>query len=276
MRRKLTEEEKNIKAEAEKVERIRFSLEQSLKDLRRHRINTPTIQRKIGDRVHLGNLDSIIITEILDDGKIYLVDITGTNNNYGRPFQYKERRYIAWHDCETYKTSEEISNTPKFSDYEYRRPTFMNTSITTLMFYYRNGMNMNPDYQRDYVWEIEDKRKLIGSMLAQIDIGKFTIVKRPHSQWKNDDIFCEIIDGKQRLQAIVDFIEGRFDYKGILFRYMHPQDRHYIEDCPILLAELPEETTEKQKLEHFLRVNTTGKVVSEEHLNKVRKLLESL
>src|ERR1035437_5355089 len=75
---KLTpEEKKKIKDEkeaAQKKEREENNFVFSLKELRTKHINPPGIIRKVGDRVQHGGCKSSIITEILDDGKIYLLD----------------------------------------------------------------------------------------------------------------------------------------------------------------------------------------------------------
>ena len=56
---------------------------------------------------------------------------------------------------------------------------FNNSTIESLLHtYYNFGINMNPDYQRDYVWTMEDKLLLIDSIFNNIafSINKTSII----------------------------------------------------------------------------------------------------
>jgi uncharacterized protein with ParB-like and HNH nuclease domain len=69
---------------------------------------------------------------------------------------------------------------------------------------------MNPDYQRDLVWSLEDKVNLIDSIYNDIEIGRFAFIKTDYSKNNFDfdkDFYWEILDGKQRISAIIDFFE---------------------------------------------------------------------
>ena len=80
------------------------------------------------------------------------------------------------------------------------------------MYRLRNVINANPDYQRQGdVWTPEKRQLLIDTILNQFDVPKIYLHKytRPVTV---DGKECEysIIDGKQRLHTIWDFIDGRF------------------------------------------------------------------
>jgi hypothetical protein len=68
--------------------------------------------------------------------------------------------------------------------------------------FYSFGINMDPDYQRGLVWTLEDKQALIESIFDDVDIGKFVFAQRP---FEANAPGYEIIDGKQRLSALIDF-----------------------------------------------------------------------
>ena len=63
--------------------------------------------------------------------------------------------------------------------------------------------------QRDFVWSIEQKRALIVSMLKELQLPNFLVVL-----YRADDsertTTLKIIDGKQRLSTIEQFINGEF------------------------------------------------------------------
>ena len=57
-------------------------------------------------------------------------------------------------------------NDSNFSKNQDVRINFNNSTIESLLHtYYNFGINMNPDYQRDYVWTMEDKLLLIDIIL---------------------------------------------------------------------------------------------------------------
>lgn len=66
-------------------------------------------------------------------------------------------------------------------------------------------INPIPTYQRSDVWNIEQKQRLIDSILREIDIPKIYLRKISSPPFK-----YEIIDGQQRMRAIWDFLNNRF------------------------------------------------------------------
>jgi len=65
----------------------------------------------------------------------------------------------------------------------------------------------SPDFQRNpKLWNTDDKRLLIDSILQDIDIPKIYLNETKNGQY-------EIIDGQQRLWAIWEFIDNEYTYK---------------------------------------------------------------
>lgn len=85
----------------------------------------------------------------------------------------------------------------------------------------------------------------------------------------------EIIDGKQRLTALVEFYEDRFPYQGFYYSELSNVDRFHFDDYGIMMGIL-EKPTEKEKYAAFLAVNTFGKVMDEKHLDEVRSRFQSM
>lgn len=72
---------------------------------------------------------------------------------------------------------------------------------------------VNRRYQRKLVWDIEDKRSLIDTLLKGFPIPLFLLARG-----KYGGVEClEIIDGMQRLNAIFSFIHQEFSYDGQFF-----------------------------------------------------------
>jgi hypothetical protein len=287
MGRKLTDEEKTqrketrernkkIKEEKERIERRKNDIERHLYSANQWigRFGEPTYKFNVGDRVQHGAVKKSIIKEVYGDGKVYVLDEVCTDNNYGNAYDYEREIVVHWTDIKPYRTPEEINDIPIFTITDDIRIRHMNTSLMTLVGQmYRWGIDLEPDYQRDLVWDEEDKISLIHSMFHNIDIGKFTTIKRPFNEDGTIPSY-EILDGKQRLSAVIEFFQGRFKYNGKIYQELHPKDQHHLKDYHILLAEVQERITQKQKYQYFLKLNTTGKPQSKEHMDKVRELYE--
>ena len=74
-------------------------------------------------------------------------------------------------------------------------------------------INTSPDYQRQGgVWTLQKKQLLIDSILNDYDIPKlyFHYLSRLQKENSNSIYDYSIIDGRQRLEAIWDFIDGKF------------------------------------------------------------------
>ncbi|MEG4213140.1 DUF262 domain-containing protein [Microcoleus sp. S13_B4] len=80
--------------------------------------------------------------------------------------------------------------------------------------YRSDNLLVNRKYQRKLIWSVEEKVKLIGSILKGYPIPLILLAERPqiHGNGK-----YEIIDGMQRLNAICCFIENFFEFEGKYF-----------------------------------------------------------
>ena len=88
--------------------------------------------------------------------------------------------------------------------------------------YVENKFYVNRRYQRKLVWSLTDKRLLIDSITTGIPIPALLLVNYDVPSCNLDDIF-EIVDGLQRINAIVSFAMGDFGikYEGKI-RYFDP------------------------------------------------------
>lgn len=88
-------------------------------------------------------------------------------------------------------------------------------TVTEAYRLYRSGnLLVNRKYQRKLIWSVDEKEKLIGSILKGYPIPLILLAERPqvHGSGK-----YEIIDGMQRLNAICSFIENYFAFDGKYF-----------------------------------------------------------
>lgn len=76
--------------------------------------------------------------------------------------------------------------------------------------YSEKGFHVNRKYQRKLVWTVDEKEFLIDSIAHGLPVPLILLANISSDNY-------EIIDGLQRLNAIISFIENRFSYKGKYF-----------------------------------------------------------
>ncbi len=87
-------------------------------------------------------------------------------------------------------------------------------SIQSLYGRYRDGLFIvNRKYQRKLVWTIEEKKKLIDSIMSGFPIPLFLFAEKDFDKKKR----YEIIDGMQRLHTLFSFIEQSFSINNQYF-----------------------------------------------------------
>ena len=91
----------------------------------------------------------------------------------------------------------------------------------------RRRLELRPDFQRKEVWSISAKIMLMDSILSNIPMPKFYV----QSEIRAEDTYRKVIDGQQRLSAIIEFLDDGFslthpyagEHKGKCFSEL-PQD----------------------------------------------------
>jgi hypothetical protein len=89
----------------------------------------------------------------------------------------------------------------------------------------REHIDLNPTYQREGgIWTLENKQLLIDTIVNGFDVPKLYMHKLSTPETVDGrEIELAVIDGKQRLSAIWDFIQGRFPLSRD-FAYVKQED----------------------------------------------------
>lgn len=141
-------------------------------------------------------------------------------------------------------------------------------------------------YQRGLVWSLEDKQNLIESVYRDLDCGKIVVRQRAYN-FVEDFIknggnpehmgLYEIVDGKQRINALYEFVHNVFpdkygNYWKDLSKNAQSTFRMTLTFSTVMLRE---DATDRDTLTTFQNVNTRGVAynVDNEELNEVIKLL---
>jgi len=98
-------------------------------------------------------------------------------------------------------------NTPK--PLERLRLSQTNRPVDVIIHWHReNAMELNPPYQRGDVWGEVRQANLIKSILINVPIPSIIINDRFSAGW-DDNLSCVVIDGKQRITALLKFLLGQ-------------------------------------------------------------------
>src|ERR1035437_604153 len=110
------------------------------------------------------------------------------------------------------------------------------------------------ELQRDIVYDAEKQSLVIDSLVNGIPLPAFYL-------WKNEKDILEVLDGKQRVQAIKRFIQNNIEYKGELWKQTETsvQDKIYNTELSIIECR----GNEPLKREIFRRINTLGVPLSD-------------
>jgi hypothetical protein len=131
-------------------------------------------------------------------------------------------------------------------------------------------------YQRTLVWTLRDNQNLMESIYQEIDCGKIIIKKNEvNLVLKSQDMaFNDIVDGKQRMNALRGFINNEFpDLQGNYYSdFSTIARRDFQNRKPFAYAEISDTATDQQVIKQFLKVNFTGVPQSIEHIEFVKSL----
>lgn len=117
-----------------------------------------------------------------------------------------------------------------------------------------------PPFQRENVWKYPQKRELIESLLMGIPIPVIYV-------FEDENGIKQMVDGRQRTSAIIDFMNGKFaleklgmlpDFNGFRFKDLPPLYRSKLERYQLLVYVIEPPTPERVKYDIFDRVNRGG------------------
>ena len=140
-------------------------------------------------------------------------------------------------------------------------------------------------YQRDFVWSIKDKQLLIESIYQDIECGRILVRKRSWDELERmvakgetEIGFNDVVDGKQRLNAVREFIQGKYpDLYGNYFADLsNTAQNRFTHHHLFSYAELPEDAQDSQVIMQFLKLNFAGVPQSQEHIDFVRELQKKM
>ena len=77
---------------------------------------------------------------------------------------------------------------------------------------------VDTDYQRNIIWDIDKKTSFIESLFMEIMIPPIYVVEVPGDDFLSENTY-EVVDGKQRLSTITEFLNDRLVLKEKSLEY---------------------------------------------------------
>jgi uncharacterized protein with ParB-like and HNH nuclease domain len=139
----------------------------------------------------------------------------------------------------------------------------------------RDGLQLNPDFQRGHVWNEQQQIDFIENLLQGGAInGRLIILNwpypyepNPYNGEYNDFV---LIDGLQRLTALERFWNNEIQ----VFGYYKKEYTGYIPLCISMGIQICNLKTKKEVLQLYLEINDTGVHHTPEELNRVKQLMQ--
>ena len=124
---------------------------------------------------------------------------------------------------------------------------------------------VDPEWQRQYVWDRRRAAKLIESFLKDIPVPVIYLAI-------NQDGHYEVIDGLQRLTSVFDFFENKYSLRGLellphlngaYFKDLPEKEQGKLQDTTLRTFELSPRTPKDLMFVIFERLNTGGMALND-------------
>lgn len=119
------------------------------------------------------------------------------------------------------------------------------------------GYIMDPDFQRDFIWEEDKQSKLIESVMMRIPLPVFYLAENIEGK-------MIVVDGLQRLSTFNSFLNDEFrlklpdrpDLNNKYFSDLPNKLKNRIEDCNLTFYIIDSKVPDRARLDIFERVNS--------------------
>lgn len=157
-------------------------------------------------------------------------------------------------------------------------------TIETLNSQIRKGnIDLQPEFQRRSAWDETRKSRLIESIIVGMPVPNIVLAENKEHRGR-----FIVIDGKQRLVAISEFLNGKYKLRGLdiradlnnlEFERLPQGDREYLENATLRSTVIRNWADEAFLYAIFYRLNSGSLPLSPQELRKAlvgRKLLDSI
>ena len=224
-------------------------------------------QLSVGQEVLVGLLADARVVDFREDGQVVIVEYAGETDIRGQATG--AGTYFSTHVW--------LDVLPKVPLHEglTAKPRLTQPEMVTQLRHlvhriYREGASDVQDYQREYVWTAENKEMYYDTLFKGRNLGRFIFVVDFHTAQ------IEVLDGKQRLNAIVELMGSVVPYKGVFWHQIAHDERVTVLHRTAQFVDLNKrEYSRADLLQIFLEVNAGGVPQTPAHLAHVQALLDA-
>lgn len=158
----------------------------------------------------------------------------------------------------------------RYATYKVDMPwSYLEKWLNDLKEQFGDNLQLDPDFQRNHVWDQEKQIKYVEYILRG-GLGSKTILWNcPGWQKSNDMGPMVLVDGKQRLEAVRKFLRNELPVFGHFLNEYHDKPRDIICSFSMNINDLE---TRYEVLMWYIDVNDGGVAHTKEEIEKVRKL----
>lgn len=129
-------------------------------------------------------------------------------------------------------------------------------------------LNVQPDFQRYYVWSTKQESRLIESIFLNVPIPLIYLAEEPNGTFA-------VIDGQQRLTALFRFIDGKYpisgleqrtDLNGKHFADLGRDLQRQFENYTLTVVQIRKESDPDVRFEVFERLNTGATKLNDQEI----------
>ncbi|TFE01485.1 DUF262 domain-containing protein [Jeotgalibacillus salarius] len=167
----------------------------------------------------------------------------------------------------TIQDDEEVNEIP--TELRKLRVQAYDKSVSDLVRMVREGdIILNPEYQRNYVWDNKKASLLVESILLNIPIPVIYASEEKDSSWN-------IVDGLQRLTALKRFFENNFklsglgvlsELNGLKYEGLNPKAKRVLSNGNLRVILIFNDSHQEIKYEIFMRLNSGSVKLNEQEL----------
>ncbi len=218
----------------------------------------------------------------IDYGRLYtikLADITRRDSRHiGEDPFIKERNQVVWVQFDLGSIVSTLDLLGEKQE-KYNIGGIQPLELNWDPYVFINGKKQR--YQRPFVWTLEQKQSFISSMYNNVDCGKVIVRQRSYGDLvdlnKNGETelaFHDVVDGKQRLKVIQEFLSGTIkDEFGNFYGDLSERAQtKLLRQQSIGYGIMRDHVTDADVLRQFLKMNFSGIPQSPEHMKFVQSL----
>lgn len=182
----------------------------------------------------------------------------------------KEPRHENHHFIYTPKTDRLIDNVDS---------QVITSNIHMFLSHYADGYyNTDIYYQRNYVWTVPQKQAYIKALLSSVTTFKPTFILYSNPKKARTGYIYEVLDGKQRINAILGYVHNEFDVDGYYYKDLSTSDSEYFLSIPMEYTLIKyyskkglTDLTVAETIELFLQINDYGTKMDKSHLDYIKE-----